>query len=106
MRLSLYTFVKDGIRLDYHTVAMLKYHANLFDEIVVVEGFSTDGTYEAICNLSPKIRIIRRDLGTKQHISWYADAKDTARRACTGDWWFCWIAMSFFPSGNWSACGR
>ena len=88
MRLSLYTFVKDGIRLDYHTVAMLKYHAKFFDEIAVVEGYSKDGTYEAICNIDPKIKIIRKELGRQSQmgVSWTANAKDTARRACTGDW--------------------
>jgi glycosyltransferase involved in cell wall biosynthesis len=99
MRLSLYTFVKDGIRLDYHTVAMLKYHAKLFDEIVVVEGFSTDGTYEAICNIDQKIKIIRKELGRQSvmGVSWTANAKDTARRACTGDWCVLLDSDEFLP---------
>lgn len=86
MKLSVYTFVKDGLRLDYHVVAMLRHNIQLVDEIVVVEGYSTDGTYEAICNLDPKIKIIRRDLGVPVDNSWTASAKNQARRACTGDW--------------------
>jgi len=99
MRLSLYTFVKDGIRLDYHVVAMLKYHARLFDEIVVVEGFSTDGTYEAIRDIDPKIKIIRKELGQQSDmgVSWTASAKDTARRACIGDWCVLLDSDEFLP---------
>jgi glycosyltransferase involved in cell wall biosynthesis len=97
VRMSLYTFVKDGIRLDYHTVAMLTYHAKMFDEIVVVEGYSTDGTYEAICDISPKIRIIRRRLGRPKDVSWTANAKDAARRECTGDWCVLLDSDEFLP---------
>ncbi len=97
MRISLYTFVKDGLRLDYHVVAMLKHHARLFDELVVVEGLSTDGTYEAICNLASNIRVIRRDLGPKLDNSWMANAKDQARRACTGDWCVLLDCDEFLP---------
>jgi glycosyltransferase involved in cell wall biosynthesis len=75
---------------------MLKYHAKMFDEIVVVEGFSTDGTYEAISNLSPIIRIFRRHLGQKVN-SWMANAKDLARCECTGDWCVLLDSDEFLP---------
>lgn len=97
MKLSLYTFVKDGLRLDYHVVPMLKYHANLFDEIVVVEGYSTDGTYDAICDIDTKIHIVRKDLGPKLDNSWMANAKDDARKLCTGDWCVMLDCDEFMP---------
>jgi glycosyltransferase involved in cell wall biosynthesis len=99
VRVSLYTFVKDGIRLDYHIEAMLRYHARLFDEIVVVEGYSTDGTYEAIRDIDPKIKIIRKELGRQNElgVSWTANAKDAARRACTGDWCVLLDSDEFIP---------
>jgi glycosyltransferase involved in cell wall biosynthesis len=97
MKLSLYTFVKDGLRLDYHTTAMLRYHAKLFDEIVVAEGYSTDGTYEAIRDIDPKIRIIRSDLGSSLSNDWYVRGKDLARGECTGDWCVMVDSDEFLP---------
>ena len=60
MKLSIYTFVQNGLYYDFHTVAMLKHHIPLVDEIIVNEGYSTDGTYEAICDLDPKVKVFRR----------------------------------------------
>jgi len=56
MLLSIYTCVRNGIYYDFHVVEMLKHHLPLADEIVVHEGYSDDGTYEAIAGLDPKIR--------------------------------------------------
>ena len=57
MKISIYTYLRNGIALDYHAVQMLKHHLPLADEIVINEGYSDDGTYEAIRNLDPKIKI-------------------------------------------------
>jgi hypothetical protein len=59
MKISIYTFVKDGLYYDFHVVPMLKHHLPLADEIIVNEGYSTDGTYEAIKDLDPKVRVER-----------------------------------------------
>ena len=59
MKLSIYTFVKDGLYYDFHVVAMIRQHLPFVDEIVVNEGYSTDGTFEAIQNLDPKVRVHR-----------------------------------------------
>ena len=56
LKLSLYTCVKDGLYYDYHVVDMLKHHLPLADEIIVNEGFSKDGSYEAIKDIDPKIK--------------------------------------------------
>jgi hypothetical protein len=48
MRLSIYTFVKDGLFLDFHVVAKLRHHLSLADEIVGNEGYGKDSTFEAI----------------------------------------------------------
>jgi hypothetical protein len=98
MLLSIYTYVKDGIFHDLHVVDMLKHHLPLADEIVVNEGHSTDGTYEHISNLDPKIKIQRKrwnqPAGT---VGWYMDAKDTARLMCQGDWCLHLDADEFVP---------
>ena len=86
MKLSLYTFVRNGLRLDFHVVQMLRHHLPLADEIVVNEGCSTDGTYEAITAIDPKIVVFRSEWGTQRTMEWYRDFKNEARRRCTGDW--------------------
>jgi hypothetical protein len=77
---------------------MLKHHLPLADEIIVNEGYSTDGTYERICNLDPKIKVHRhrwnQPAGTAE---WYIEAKDTARKMCQGEWCFHLDADEFVP---------
>ena len=97
MKLSLYTFVKDGLFYDFHVVAMLKHHLRLADEIVVNEGHSSDGTYDAIKDIDPRIRIIRNHLDRSEPKAWLRKAKDQARRACTGDWCILMDCDEFIP---------
>src|SRR5688500_3753831 len=98
MKLSIYTFIKDGLFLDYHVVAMLKHHLSLADEIVVVEGQSTDGTYEAIKDLDAKITVIRsHPVTTDPSISWLTACKNESRRGCTGDWCILLDCDEFIP---------
>lgn len=59
MKISLYTFVKNGLFYDFHVEAMLRHQLPLADEIIVNEGLSTDGTYEAIRSIDPKIQVHR-----------------------------------------------
>lgn len=98
MLLSIYTYVKNGLYYDFHVVEMLKHHVDLADEIVVLEGFSSDGTYEAIKDISAKIRIIRSrwdDPG--RSYSWYVELKEKARRECRGEWCLHLDADEFIP---------
>ena len=46
--------VKNGLYFDYHVLPMLKHHLPLADEIIVNDGYSNDGTYEAVRQLDPK----------------------------------------------------
>jgi len=86
LKLSLYTCVKDGLYYDYHVVNMLKHHLSLADEIIVNEGFSKDGTYEAIKNIDPKIKIHRFEWDRSDAGKWLSRFKNQARELCTGDW--------------------
>lgn len=86
MKLSLYTFVKDGLYYDFHVVEMLKHHIPLADEIIVNEGYSTDGTYEAIKDLHPKIKVHRFHWDRSEPDAWHRKFKNQARELCTGDW--------------------
>jgi glycosyltransferase involved in cell wall biosynthesis len=97
IKLSLYTFVKDGLYGDYHVVEMLKHHLPFVDEIIVNEGYSTDGTFEAIRDLDPKIRIVRNHLDTSEPKAWLRKSKDQARQLCTGDWCILMDCDEFLP---------
>jgi glycosyltransferase involved in cell wall biosynthesis len=97
MKLSLYTFAKNGLHFDYHVIDMLKHHLPLADEIIVNEGYSSDGTYERIAALgSEKIRIVRRKWdGDGQ--AWWRNFKNESRKQCTGDWCILLDCDEFIP---------
>jgi glycosyltransferase involved in cell wall biosynthesis len=97
MTISLYTSVTNGLYMDYHVVEMLRHHLPLVDEIVVNDGYSTDGTYEAITNIDGKIKVFRSHRGTPTGQNWYAQFKEEARRRCTGDWCILLDADEFIP---------
>jgi hypothetical protein len=98
MFISIYTCVKNGLYYDFHIVEMLKHHLPLADEIVVNEGYSTDGTYEAICNLDPKIRVLRNEWPKPgKSYEWYSALGNQARQACRGQWCIHVDADEFIP---------
>ena len=97
MTLSIYTGVKDGLFYDFHVEAMLRHHLPLADEIVVNEGFSTDGTYEAISVIDPKIKVHRFEWDRSDPSSWHRKFKNQARRLCTGDWCILLDCDEFIP---------
>jgi glycosyltransferase involved in cell wall biosynthesis len=97
MKLSIYTFVKDGLYYDFHVVAMLRHHLPLADEIVVVEGYSTDGTYDAIRNIDPKIQVHRSHGDRSDPNAWHRKFKNEARQKCTGDWCILLDCDEFIP---------
>ncbi len=102
MKLSIYTFVKDGIYYDYHVVAMLKHHLPLADEIIVDEGYSTDGTFEAIKDLDPKIKVFRNEWDRTDPKTWHIKFKNRARQKCEGDWCILLDCDEFIPEWEFS----
>jgi glycosyltransferase involved in cell wall biosynthesis len=97
MKLSIYTFVKNGLFYDFHVAAMLRHHLPLADEIIVNEGNSTDGTYEAIRDIDPKIHVHRSDWDRSGPDTWHRDFKNRARELCTGDWCILLDCDEFIP---------
>ncbi len=98
MRLSIYTCVKDGLFYDYHLVEMLRHHLPLADEIIVNDGYSSDGTYERIRDLDPKIKVFRSQWGKPNSgFDWITRFKNAARERCTGDWCICLDCDEFIP---------
>lgn len=97
MKLSLYTCVKNGLYFDYHIVEMLRHHVPLADEIIVNEAFSTDGTYEAIKNIDPKIKIHRFAWDESDPITQRVKYITKTRELCSGDWCVMIDADEFIP---------
>jgi hypothetical protein len=95
--LSIYTFVRNGLYLDFHIVDMLLHHLPLADQIVVNEGYSTDGTYERIKNLDPRIEVHRNHWDTSDPKTWSMRFKNQARRLCRGDWCILLDCDEFIP---------
>lgn len=97
MKLSIYTFAKDALYLDFHLVPMLKHHLALADEIIVNEGYSSDGTYEAIKDLDPRIKVYRNRWDESDPRQWSMRFKNQARELCTGDWCLLLDCDEFLP---------
>ena len=57
----------------------------------------TDGTYEAIRDLDPKIQVFRSNWDGHAGLNWVNRFKDEARRRCTGDWCVLLDADEFIP---------
>ena len=102
MKLSIYTFVRNGLYLDFHVVEMLKHHIKLADEIIVNEGYSTDGTYEAIKDLHPKIKVFRSRWDESEPHKWSKRFKNACRKRCTGDWCILLDCDEFIPEWSFS----
>jgi glycosyltransferase involved in cell wall biosynthesis len=75
---------------------MLKHHIPFADEIIVNEGYSTDGSYEKIANLSSKIKVFRSHWD-KKGLDWVVSFKDEARQRCSGDWCILLDCDEFIP---------
>jgi glycosyltransferase involved in cell wall biosynthesis len=101
MKLSIYTGIQNGLFFDFHVVAMLRHHLPLEDEIIVDEGYSTDGTYEAIRNLDPKIKVFRNVWDRSDPLTWHIKFKNRARQQCTGDWCILLDSDEFIPEWEW-----
>lgn len=90
MKVSAFTICHNSIRNQYPVIESIKSVVDKVDELIVVDGHSTDGTVEAIKNLkNDKIKIIQ-DKDTKWEDDWiyWRMGKNWARGfdECTGDW--------------------
>jgi glycosyltransferase involved in cell wall biosynthesis len=102
MKLSVYTGVRDGLFYDFHVEAMLRHHLSLADEIIVNEGYSSDGTFEAISRIHPKIQVHRFEWDRSDPNAWHRQFKNQARRLCTGDWCVLLDCDEFIPEWEFS----
>lgn len=89
MKISGYTYVRNGLQFSYPFLEAIRSASPIVDEFVVVLGDSTDGSREAIVALnSPKIKIVDTvwDLDLRVGGKLFAQQSNIGLDAVTGDW--------------------
>lgn len=91
MKISGFTYVRNGIELDYPFLEAIQSALPIVDEMIVVIGDSTDGTREAVEAISSdKIKIIDTvwDMNMREGGKIYALQSNIGIDNITGDWAF------------------
>src|SRR3954471_10810536 len=91
MKISGFTFLRNGTLMGYSYLESIKSLLPLVDEFVINIGEGNDDTLERVAALAdPKIRIIRSLWNDSMHSKGfvYAQQKMIAQYNCTGDWAF------------------
>lgn len=91
MKISCFSFIRDGVRLGYPFEESIRSALPICDEFVVAVGESSDGTLERLRGMNdPKLRIIPThwNENVRSHGFVYAQQKMIAQYSCTGDWAF------------------
>ena len=99
MKVSGFTFLRNGTILGYPYVESLKSLLAVCDEVVVALGNSDDDTLEQVQAINdPKLRIIQTTWNENMQDRGYtyAQQKMIAQFNCTGDWAFILRAMRLF----------
>lgn len=89
MKISGYTYVRNGLQFSYPFIEAIKSALPVVDEFVVVLGDSSDGSREAILNLlSPKVKIVDTvwDLSMRVGGKLFAQQSNLGLAAASGDW--------------------
>ncbi len=90
MRVSGFTFIRNGVTLGYPFLESIRSALPLVDDFVVAMGDSTDGTTEHLVGLAaaePKVRLIPMTWNTQAPAAFvYAAQSMAALYNCSGDW--------------------
>jgi glycosyltransferase involved in cell wall biosynthesis len=89
VKISGFTFIRNGNSLGYPFAASIKSLLPLCDELIVNVPHSTDGTLESVRAINdPKVRILESEWDEKQRTAGLALSHHTnlALKQCTGDW--------------------
>ena len=91
MKVSAFTFIKNGQLLGYPFIQSIKSVLPIVDEFIINVGLGEDSTLDEITNIhDPKIRIIQSHWNDnmKDRGFVYGQQKMVAQYNCTGDWAF------------------
>jgi len=91
MKVSGFTFIRDGIKLDFPFIESIRSILPVCDEFIVNVGDSSDGTLEAVEGINdPKIKVINSNWDEKLFVKGKINAVETNRALshCEGDWAF------------------
>jgi glycosyltransferase involved in cell wall biosynthesis len=104
--ISGYTTTKDCISQGYPWEKTVESMLGFCDEVVVVDGGSTDGTWERLTQLASEneklvVSQVKRDWGSKRFAVFDGTQKAEARKLCTKE--FCWQmdADEVLPEKDW-----
>jgi len=91
--ISGYTTTKNCIKQKYPFIESINSMLGFCDEVIVVDGGSTDGTWQALevlaqKNIKLKVHLNERDWEHKRFAVFDGEQKAYARKLCTSD--FCW----------------
>ncbi len=89
MKISGYTYVRNGVELDYPFVESIKSVLSVCDEFIVVLGDSHDASREAILSInSDKVKIVDSvwDMNLRVDGGVFAQQSNIGLDHCTGDW--------------------
>jgi len=80
-KFSCCTFIKNGFEIDVETELWIRHHAELFDEVVVADTGSTDGTVKLLKRLANEIdnlMVVHQEIEDRGNNKWYRDCKKLA----------------------------
>jgi glycosyltransferase involved in cell wall biosynthesis len=91
MKISFFSFIRDGVRLGYPFEESIRSALPLCDEFVVAVGDCDDGTLQRLQAMAePKLRILATAWNeqVRAHGFVYGQQKMIAQYCCSGDWAF------------------
>lgn len=88
MKISGFTCTLDPEKWSFPYQEALRSYLDVFDEVIVIDGGSTDGSLEKIKAISNSIKIIYLEWPWEYKQREFAKHYNAGFKACTGDWTF------------------
>ena len=91
MKVSCFSFIRDGVKLGYPFEESVRSALPVCDEFVIAVGASDDGTWERLQAMNePKLKLLPTQWNEqcRSHGFVYGQQKMVAQYNCTGDWAF------------------